>query len=129
MVTDGGSRALDPKLPPGGDFDLTRWALQEPVGSPGSLTTIPASKLAGPKGFTDSYFYTDPADGAMVFWTPENGVHTANSSYPRSELRELNADGSNANWDIAGTHVLSATLAVVKIPDHVCTSGKFTSGT
>jgi hypothetical protein len=56
----------------------------------------------------------------MTFWDPESGVTTANSDYPRSELRELNADGSKANWPIAGTNTLSASVAVTQVPDHVC---------
>jgi hypothetical protein len=76
--------------------------------------------LVGANGYQDTYFQTDPVDGAMKFWDPENGVTTANSSYPRSELREMNADGSSANWPVAGTNTLSATVAVTQVPDHVC---------
>src|SRR5581483_589507 len=49
-----------------------------------------------------------------------NGVTTPNSNYSRSELREMNASGSAAAWSLPGTHTLSATLTVVKVPDHVC---------
>ncbi len=49
-------------------------------GSAGSPTTVsPAALVAG---FHDSYFFTDPDDGAMTFWDPESGVTTADSSYP-----------------------------------------------
>jgi len=109
---------LDPGVPPGKNFSLSLWELQEPVGSPGSPTTIGNAALES--GFHDRYFYTDPADGAMTFWDPEDGVATANSSYPRSELRELNANGMAANWPVAGTNVLSATVMIVTVPDHVC---------
>jgi hypothetical protein len=111
---------LNPSVAPGGNFDLSLWELQEPVGAPGAPTTILPAQLAGPSGFHDMYFFTDPTDGAMTFWDPENGVMTANSSYPRSELREMTAAGAGANWPIAGTNTLSATVAVVKVPDHVC---------
>lgn len=114
----GGGGDLNPSLAPGGNFNLTSWELQEPVGSAGSPTTITSAALAA--GFHDSYFFTDPSDGAMTFWDPENGVTTADSSYPRSELRELNADGSSANWPVAGNNLLSATVAVTQVPDHVC---------
>jgi hypothetical protein len=111
---------LDPNVAPGGNFDLSLWELQEPVGAAGAPTTISPAALEGPGGFRDSYFFTDPTDGAMTFWDPENGVTTADSSYPRSELREMNADGSTANWPISGTNTLSATVAVTEVPDHVC---------
>jgi Alginate lyase len=116
----GGSGGLNPQVAPGGNFDLSLWELQEPVGSPGSPTTILPAALEGPNGYHDTYFFTDPTDGAMTFWDPENGVTTANSDYPRCELRELNANGTAANWPIAGTNTLSATVEVVKVPDHVC---------
>src|SRR5258708_460114 len=111
------SGALDPKLAPGGNFDLWVWELQEPVGAP---TTIPPSQLVGPNGFQDKYFFTDPTDGSMSFWDPENGATTANSSYSRSELREMDPKGSAANWSTtSGTHRLSATVKATAIPDHV----------
>jgi hypothetical protein len=110
---------LDPYVAPGGNFDLSLWELQEPVGSAGSPTTIPPAQLQGPAGFHDTYFFTDPTDGSMTFWDPENGVTTANSSYPRSELREMTASGAAANWPSSGTHTLSATLKVTEVPDHV----------
>ena len=116
----GTSVKLRLSVAPGGNFDLSLWELQEPVGAAGSPTTIGPVALEGPNGFQDSYFYTDPTDGAMTFWDPENGVTTANSSYPRSELREMNADGSEANWPLSGTNTLSATVAVTQVPDHVC---------
>jgi hypothetical protein len=115
VLPDGG---LAPGAPPGKNFDLALWELQEPVGTPGSPTTISSAMLQA--GYHDMYFFTDPSDGAMTFWDPENGVTTANSNYPRSELRELTPGGAGANWAASGTNTLSATAQVVKVPDHVC---------
>ncbi|MEU8961084.1 polysaccharide lyase family 7 protein [Streptomyces sp. NPDC048491] len=112
--------AASTSVAPGGNFDLSVWELQEPVGSPGSPTTIPSSRLQGANGFQDTYFYTDPRDGAMTFWAPEKGVTTPNSNYARSELREMNRDGSPANWSLAGSHRLNATLRVVSVTSNVC---------
>jgi hypothetical protein len=112
--------SLNPKVAPGGNFDLSLWQLEEPIGLPKAPTTIDPSRLKGASGFQDAYFFTDPVDGAMTFFDPENGVTTPNSNYPRSELREMNADGSPANWPIAGTNRLSASLKVTQVPDHVC---------
>lgn len=112
--------ALNPNVAPGGNFDLSRWELQLPTGSPGSPTTIPSSRLVGPNGFQDSYFYTNKTDGSMSFWDPENGVTTPNSHYARSELREMNTNGSAAAWSVPGTHMLSATVKSTQIPSHVC---------
>jgi hypothetical protein len=52
----------------------------------------------------------------MTFFCPENGVHTANSSFPRSELRELKPGG---DWPETGTHTLTATLKVEDTLAHV----------
>ena len=111
---------LSTSVAPGGNFNLSVWELQEPVGSPGSPRTIPSSQLQGAKGYQDSYFYTDTHDGAMTFWAPEKGVTTPNSNYARSELREMNSDGSDADWKLAGSHQLQATLRVVSVTNHVC---------
>jgi hypothetical protein len=110
---------LRPNVAPGGNFDLSHWELQEPIGTPGHPATIDPSKLQGADGFHDSYFFT-ASDGAMTFWDPENGITTDHSEFPRSELREVNADGSPANWPIAGTNILRASLAVTRVPDRVC---------
>ncbi|MCX4767672.1 polysaccharide lyase family 7 protein [Streptomyces sp. NBC_01275] len=112
--------AADPKVAPGGNFDLSVWQLQEPVGSPGSPTTVSSSRLQGANGYQDAYFYTDTRDGAMTFWAPEKGVTTPNSRYARSELREMKRDGGAADWSLGGSHRLSATLRVVSVTSNVC---------
>ncbi|WP_034087075.1 polysaccharide lyase family 7 protein [Streptacidiphilus albus] len=119
---------LKTSVAPGGNFNLSVWELQEPVGSPGSPITISSSKLQGANGFQDSYFYTDKSDGAMTFWAPEKGVTTTNSDHARSELREMNANGSAADWSLGGTNKLNATLRVVSVTDHV-TVGQIHLGT
>ncbi|MFC9927717.1 polysaccharide lyase family 7 protein [Streptomyces sp. NPDC127190] len=120
LLDSGGAAAAGTRPAPGGTFDLSVWELQEPVGSPGSPTTIPSSRLQGPNGYQDAYFSTDPRDGAMTFWAPEKGVTTPNSHYARSELRETNRDGSPADWALGGAHRMSATLRVVSVTKNVC---------
>jgi hypothetical protein len=116
VAPDGG---LDPSLAPGGNFDLSVWELEEPVGVAGAPTTVPPARLEGPNGYEDAYFFTDPTDGSMAFWDPESGVAIAGSRYPRSELREMAADGGAASWATSGTNSLRATLEATQIPDHV----------
>jgi hypothetical protein len=111
---------LDPNVAPGGNFDLSLWELQLPIGTQGSPTTISQAQLQGANGFQDKYFFTNPTDGAMTFWDPEKGVTTPNSKFPRSELREMTAAGAPASWSAPGTHTLSATVKVTKVPNHVC---------
>jgi hypothetical protein len=112
MVAVGAWSGL-PVAAQAGNIDLGVWMLQLPTGQQGKPDTVSAKALM--EGYSSSYFYTG-ADGALAFWCPENGVHTPNSRHGRSELREMNRDGSAANWDVAGTHILDATLSVEKVP-------------
>src|SRR5579859_6208957 len=97
-----GNGTLNPNVPPGCNFDMSIWSLQLPIGSPGNPTTISNTQLDN--GFTDPYYFTG-SDGAMNFFDPGvNCVTTANSTHCRSELREVNPDGSNAVWSASGTN-------------------------
>lgn len=100
----------NPGNPPGCNFDLSIWSLQLPIGQPGAPTTISNADLEA--GFTDQFFFTG-SDGAMVFVDPGvDCVTTPNSNHCRTELREVNTDGTNAVWSASGTNTLSATLTV-----------------
>ncbi len=114
------AKALDPSLPPGGNFDLSHWYLQLPTsggvltGTSGTVDSASSAQLVA--GFTNAYFYTGP-DGAMTFWAPDNGARTGGSSHPRSELREELVPGNTGvNWTPYGTHVMTATCVVSNVP-------------
>lgn len=115
----GSTGGLNPAVAPGGNFDLSLWELQLPVCSSGSVTVIPPAQLVGSGGFQDTYFYSDPSDGAMVLMDPTTGCTTSGSLHPRTELREMSASGAKASWPATGTHVLSVTERVPQVPDHV----------
>jgi hypothetical protein len=121
-ITDSfAATALNPNVSPGGNFNLAIWQLQLPIGSPGAPTTIQPAQLKGASGYSNpAYFWTDKNDGSMTFWAPEKGVTTPNSNYARSELREMNSNGSAADWTLAGNHTLSAELRVVSVTSNVC---------
>ena len=112
--------ALNPGLPPGGNFDLSHWYLQLPTsngiltGASGTVDSATTAQLVA--GFTNVYFYTGP-DGAMTFWAPDDGAHTGGSAHPRSELREeLSPGATSVNWIPFGTHTMTATCVVSNIP-------------
>ena len=112
--------ALDPNLPPGGNFDLHHWYLQLPTsggvltGTGGSVDSASTSQLVA--GFTNAYFYT-AGDGAMTFWVPDDGATTSGSSHPRSELREeLSPGDTGVNWTLYGTHIMTGTCVVSNVP-------------
>jgi poly(beta-D-mannuronate) lyase len=81
--------ALNPALPPGSNFELISWALNTPADLDGNGRSDRASETDLDTGFTDGFFYTD-AEGGMVFRSTIGGAKTsANTSYTRSELREM----------------------------------------
>jgi hypothetical protein len=112
--------SLDPRKPPGGNFDLSHWKLTLPDAA---ASEIPAAQLTS--GFTNfPYFYTAP-NGALVFSCPVTGGTTSASDYPRCELREvLVATNNNVNWMGYGRHVLTARCTVTQTPS----SGKIIMG-
>src|SRR3990167_2767670 len=86
-------------------IDLTHWKLQ-----------IPGPKEIKPIGtYTSKYFYYG-ANNEIIFWldSSERGT-TPNSSYVRSELREvIDPTNDNINWGLAGTHTLTAKLELTR---------------
>ena len=80
---------LDPSVPPGQNFDLLGWYLSTPEeNSSGLSTRIAEVDLAGGYEHPD-YFWTSD-DGGMVFRVTNEGARTSsNTSYPRTELREM----------------------------------------
>jgi len=102
-------------------LSLGNWTLQLPTGTPGSPDTISASQLVN--GFQNTYFNYDSTDNSVAFFAPDNGVHTPNSAHPRSELREMQSDGTTpANWDPFDSlvHTLSASLKVTDARHRLC---------
>lgn len=137
---DGGT-GLSPDLAPGQNFDLLGWYLGLPTDADknGKSDIISGNELA--KGYNDpKYFYTAP-DGGMVFRSPIAGAKTTNTTYTRTELRQMLRRGDTSiktqgvnknNWVFSTAPiktqreagaidgVLEATLAV----NHVTTTGQ-----
>ncbi|GAB3035215.1 polysaccharide lyase family 7 protein [Bowmanella dokdonensis] len=133
--------SLDPNLPPSGNFDLLDWSLGVPVdnNNDGKSDTIKDIELSGGYEHSD-WFYTG-SDGGMVFKAPIDAPKTStNTSYTRSELREMLRRGDTSistqgindnNWVFSSYSSsdksaaggidgeLNATLKV----DHVTTTG------
>ena len=132
--------SLNPAVPPSGNFDLLTWGLDNPEDNDnnGRSDRIQEQELAD--GFSNEYFYTGD-DGGMVFRSPLYGPKTStNTSYTRSELREMLRRGNRSistqgpnlnNWvlgyqpetssPVGGRNGhLSATLAI----NNVSTTGE-----
>ena len=56
--------------------------------------------------------------GGVAFRAPVGGATTGNSSYPRSELREMSADGRReAGWtNASGRHIMTINQAITATP-------------
>jgi hypothetical protein len=98
-------------------LDLTNWKLTLPIDTPhaGVPDEIKQPELAS--FVLHPYFWR--SGGGVVFRAHAGGVTTANSGYPRSELREMAAGGSqNASWaNTAGSHSMTIRQAITHVPD------------
>ena len=130
---------LDTSIPPSLSFDLSDWSLSVPTDTDdnGKADQVKEKELSG--NYSNEYFYTSP-DGGMVFKCPIGGYKTSvNTTYTRSELREMLRAGDYSiktkgptknNWVLksspnakeAGGYdgTLKATLAV----NHVTKTGE-----
>jgi len=84
---------LNPNSSPWVNFDLSDWALDAPNEDPedGLSARTSDADFADGELFpgSEEFFYT-ANDGGMVFKSPVNGARTSsNTSFPRSELREM----------------------------------------
>lgn len=105
-------------------FELSNWKITLPVDSdyfddPGAdYTDGTAVEVKGDEfeGFEAAeFFYYDDDEEAMIFRAPADGAKTsANTTYARSELREMDGD-DNAAWSLSEGGTLSATLKVTEL--------------
>ena len=145
LSKSSGGSGLSSELPPGKNFDLLGWNISVPTDTDrnGKSDTIKERELSA--GYESEFFYTGD-DGGMVFKNPIDGYKTSkNTSYTRTELREMLRRGNTAiktrfedgtpnknNWVFSSAPleaqiaagavdgILEATLAV----NHVTTTGK-----
>jgi Alginate lyase len=102
-------------------LNLTDWSVTmpydangkqfEPGVTPGVAVEITQPALAT---FSDpNYFYVNQADDGVVFMAPANGAVTANTAYPRTELRQMagSSGTSNASWKMDSKSTNSETVA------------------
>jgi hypothetical protein len=114
---------LDPSCAPGGNFDLSYWELQLPVGHNGKPDTISSARLQRCSGYQNaSYFFTGQSDGAMVMTVPAKSdgcVTTPDSKHCRTELREVDpSSGKLISWDPnSSPNRLNVTLNVTTPDD------------
>jgi hypothetical protein len=95
-------------------LDLSNWYEGLPVGPAEDPTTVKQPQLATYQ--LDPWFTVTPDCAGVQFRAAVNGVTTSGSSYPRSELREM--DGSDlASWSSTkGTSTMVINEAITHLP-------------
>ncbi|AKU15153.1 polysaccharide lyase family 7 protein [Luteipulveratus mongoliensis] len=96
-------------------LDLTNWYEGLPIGEDEDPKDVMQPELAT-YGIDPWFTATDDCTGVQ-FRAAVNGVTTSGSSYPRSELREM--DGSDkASWSSTeGTHTMVINEAITHVPE------------
>jgi hypothetical protein len=88
-------------------LDLRFWKINLPTGN----QQVTQPQLSS---FHDDAFKVVEA---VQFTAQCGGQPQPGSKYPRSELREMNPDGSNASWSpTSGTHVMDLTQRITHLP-------------
>lgn len=83
--------------PPSENFDLSHWKITLPVDLDGDDRADEIEENELNNAWSDqAYFYTDGATGGMVFRVFGETATTPNSSYARSELREMLRGGDDS---------------------------------
>jgi Alginate lyase len=112
-ATTPGRPASGSAVRPSQLLDLRNWYLTLPTGSSGRPDTVEQPDL---DGYSSAFFQVDPQRDGVVFTANAGGVTTKNSTYPRSELREMNG-AEKASWsNRTGTHTLTVRQAVTELP-------------
>jgi len=102
-------------------LDLSRWKLTLPVATDGDSEE--PRDILQPELATyqmNPWFFLTSDKKGVAFRAPVNAPTTANSDYPRTELREMTQDGTeNAYWPSTnGTHTLFLDQAITAVPEN-----------
>ncbi len=118
VATDKPADSLPIIQYPSNVLQLKNWKLTLPVDTEhnGSPDEIKQPEL---ESYSSQYFYLNPAKDAVVFKAFTGGETTKGSNYPRTELREMSADGKQpASWSsVSGRHILYIDQKVTHLPD------------
>ncbi|MCF6181277.1 polysaccharide lyase family 7 protein [Lutibacter sp.] len=106
-----GGNSSDYKLP---KIDLSHWKVTLPIGNPTEV--YPPEILDYATNETlKPFMYNDSINGAIVFYTYP-GATTSNTSYSRTELRELiDPNNLNVNWTFAQGGNIKGVLSMDEI--------------
>ncbi|WP_222709992.1 polysaccharide lyase family 7 protein [Reinekea thalattae] len=141
VLTSGLSMAADAKAP-STKFDLLGWTLSVPVDDDGNGKSDQIKEKALNSGYVSPEFFYLNDEGGMVFKSPIEGAKTsANTTYTRSELREMIRRGDTShktqgvggnNWvfstapaeDLAAAGGVDGSMEATLSVNHVTTGGE-----
>ncbi len=107
-----------PTVYPASILNLSNWQLTLPINTDhsGNPDTIKQPELANYS--IQPYFYLNETKDGVVFRAYADGATTANSSYPRSELRQMASSGAaEASWNNnSETHNMTIKQAITNLP-------------
>jgi len=115
VITAPGTPVTPNKFP-SDVIDLTNVKVTLPTkGSDGNPKEVKQPQL---KTYSDASFHMNENGDGVVFEARCDGFHTENSSYPRSEAREMTNKGKDlAKWNSGiGDHKLQGTLIITETP-------------
>ncbi|PQJ30592.1 hypothetical protein BST92_00960 [Nonlabens arenilitoris] len=116
--------------PAASSFDFSNWKVTVPFdnNNDGSPDEFSPSQIndGGYRNISalDGFMYDDEDGNGIIFYTQfdPNGATTANSSYPRTELRELiNPSNSRYNWSLSDGGILKVRMQVLEASDNTGT--------
>lgn len=115
LGADGGGGGGGNCTYPADVLNLRNWYIGLPIGESESPKNVKQPELATYK--VDPWFVPTADCTGVQFRAAVNGVTTSGSSYPRSELREMNGS-SMASWSsTSGTHTLTVRTTVTRLPN------------
>ncbi len=123
----------DPPAPNYANIDFSNWKITLPVdqNNNGSPDEYQPSQLIN-NGYrtlepVKPFMFDDTSDGSIIFYTYPD-VSTTNSSYSRTELRELiNPSNSKKNWTLAQGGTITGRLKVQSISEDSGSSNTYHS--
>ncbi len=97
LLANISSYGFKTNVAPAENFDLTNWKITLPIDDDEDGRADEIKEAAMASGWTDDrFFYTDPVTGGMVFRVAGTGATTPNSSFVRTELREMLRGGDES---------------------------------
>ncbi|WP_041524016.1 polysaccharide lyase family 7 protein [Gilvimarinus agarilyticus] len=114
---------LDPGKPPAENFDLSRWYISVPTDEDGDGRADSIKENDLNSGYQQPDFFFTGADGGMVFRVGPTGFKTsANTSYTRTELREMLRAG-NTSIDTKGVNANNWVFGSAPATDRAAAGG------